>query len=440
MRKYIAVILLLLFSIVSHSQSGFKFPDGVDQVTVPFKSAYNLIVLPVLVNGVELDFILDTGASRSIIFNFNSIDSLQVTKGDIIKVSGYGDDQLFDAYYSPNNRISVGGYGSQQENILVTTDRQINLLPFLGIDVHGLLGSSFFQDAVVELDYISSNVHIYRNASQVVRLRRSMSKFPIKFANGKPYMPIKVENDKTTFMDSMLVDTGSSDALWLQSTPDDFKLPYNGFEDYLGFGINGKVFGRRSKLDNLQLGLYALNDVTVSLPASSETSTVLSNNSNSIGGEVLSRFKVVLDYRNKYLYLSPNEEYTSGFFYNMAGIDIKAGEKELFTYIDDKRTKDTQGNYGTIRGQKRIDMSTTYNYVYAPKLFIEYVRPDSPAEKAGVRAGDQIIKFNNRAQSRLTLNNVASKFFKNPYSKIKMRVKRGDAVKKISFQLKPVIE
>ncbi|WP_164549921.1 aspartyl protease family protein [Nonlabens ponticola] len=443
MRLLWLILLFMLSALSINAQKGFSFPEGVDKIEIPFQSVYNLIILPVEVNGVGMDFILDTGANKSVIFNFNGIDSLNVNPGKTLKISGYGNQEPIDAYYSDNNRININGYANRTASLFITVDQQLNLLPTLGVEVNGLLGKDFFENALVNIDYLNAMITVYKNSSmrRVKRSRRVEA--IIELENDKPYINGKVVTAGIIHPVRILIDTGSSDALWVfQDDEDDFMLPEKGFDDFLGIGLNGRVTGRRSKIEKLLLGNIELNKVTVSFPDQDSTT---SNNSTqilsgSIGGEILSRFNLSIDYRNKRVQLQPNEEFAAGFFYNMAGIEIRAGDTELFTYYDDGRNDDVNTAYGTLRGQKTVNTSKTVNYKWVPSLFIQSVRKDSPADKAGIKVGDEIVRVNSIAKANLTLNNVASQFFKNPYSRLKIKVKRGEREKKFTLKLVPVID
>ena len=79
-------ILFLGVPFVSLAQSEFKFNKGFKKQTVSFKLLSNLIVFPMEVNGKELNFILDSGVGRTILFNLNARDSVQLKNTKTIKL------------------------------------------------------------------------------------------------------------------------------------------------------------------------------------------------------------------------------------------------------------------------------------------------------------------------------------------------------------------
>ncbi len=443
MEVRISVVLFLFIIGLSKAQKAYTFPPGTDRIEIPFQSTFNLVVLPVEINGVEVQMILDTGASKSIIFNFSGIDSLAVQQGNLIKVNGYGDQDYFQAYYSENNDINIQGYSNTSANLFITADQEINMKSTLGIDVNGLIGASFFKDALVEIDYINNLVILHKTVASARRALRGMSRLPLQFKDEKPYASAALINDQDFLNGLFLIDSGSSDALFLLNVDPAFYLNNKSFKDYLGFGINGDIYGKRTKLTSLKLGNASLDNVTTSIPKEDNLSLPKSQSSSSvlgsIGGEILSRFDIILDYNNKSLYYKKNEDFDSGFFYNMAGMELRVGEKDIVTTIIDKRNEPVQSNYKVVEGQKTINRQTFTRLDVVKKILVKYIRPNSPSEKAGIKEGDEIIAINNLRKGGMSLNDVASKFYKNPYSKVKLKIKRGDKIKTFKIKLIPVI-
>ena len=72
---------------------------------------------------------------------------------------------------------------------------------------------------------------------------------------------------------------------------------------------------------------------------------------------------------------------------------------------------------------------------FHPALKVTYVRPNSPAEQAGVRSGDILIQINGREIHQMSLEKVLAILQKEPGEKIKLTVKRKDDLKKFTFRL-----
>ena len=445
MSRYLICLVAFLSAFCALGQEGFQLPEGVDKITIPFKRSNNLIIIPVKVNGTPLNFILDTGASHSIIFNLEKVDSLNVQKGNKLKISGYGKRDPFEVYYSSKNQLECNGYYSNNANLFIMANNNINLSGFLGVNIHGLMGYDFLSNFLVELDYQKSVVNIHGKNSKIKRRLRRSTKTPIKIEKRKPYAITVIENNDGRANLNTLIDTGNGDAMWMLPPLEKSIIPKKGFPDFLGTGLSGKVKGMRSKVDQLSLGKHQLNGVTVSLPEveslanySTDTNQQL-NFKGSVGGEVLSRFKVFLDYQNEMMYLKPRENLKKGFYYNMAGIELIEGDLQVFSTIEDVKLKEINDGYRNVSNDGSNLISKRKVITLAPRIFINYVRPDSPAAIAGLKVGDEILKFNNTSQANLRIDKLSSKFYSKPYSNIKFSVKRDVEIFKVKFQLIPLI-
>jgi len=272
-----------------------------------------------------------------------------------------------------------------------------------------------------------------------------MNKIPLVLKNRKPYIETQIQHNDAKLSINTLIDTGNGDAMWLFPPLQDVLMPIKGFEDKLGVGLSGNVKGLRSKLTHVSLGKYTLNKVTVSLPEEESLANRSSKDiddderNGSIGGELLGRFKVFFDYRNKSLYLRARADWKDGFYYNMAGLEIMEGDLEVFTEITNTAIENADTGYGRSNNTTNIGYLKQRNFILAPEILISYVRPGSLAEAAGLKIGDVVVKVNGTTRTNLTRNSILRKFFQNPYSYLRFRVRRDDEILKFKFQLVPLI-
>ena len=89
------------------------------------------------------------------------------------------------------------------------------------------------------------------------------------------------------------------------------QLKQKSFIDYLGTGLNGSVYGRRSKIKKITLGTFDIEQPTVAFPDTLSVNFMRSyeGRNGSLGGEILKRFNSVFDYSNSRLMLKPNSYY-----------------------------------------------------------------------------------------------------------------------------------
>lgn len=123
----------------------------------------------------------------------------------------------------------------------------------------------------------------------------------------------------------LLIDTSSSDALWLF---EDEEIKPNidlYFIDYLGKGLSGSVYGKRSKVQKFGLSNFELRDVNVAFPDSAfiDLDKIYEKRNGSLAGEILKRFNLFVDYGNSKLYLKKNGFFKDTFTYNNSGIVLE---------------------------------------------------------------------------------------------------------------------
>jgi hypothetical protein len=447
MKSLLFLIVSIVIILQVDAQEGFVLELGFDKEKISFESYSNLIIVPVKVNDVDFNFILDTGATKTIIFNLRGVDSLRIKEGKYIQVNGYGKKKSVSAYHSLGNVIEVGKHIINKDaEVLVLSDTEIDMSPKLDIVVHGLLSVDFLKNFISHINYEDSYIKLYNDFADLANYLRKAKQFDLNLKVNRPFVNINLDNDLVKGDYELLIDTGSGDALWILNEIGKDAIFKNSFEDYLGFGINGKIYGRRTKVNSLKLFNSTLSKVAVSYPYKEYHSIKKTSFSHdgSLGGEILRRFDVVIDYPNRKISMIPNRSFDEGFYYNMSGIGVQKGELDLFTtYLGEKFTprKIGYGNSTSTTTTTSIDVSrrVRLNYQFVPKIFVDYIREDSPGDRAGIVVGDQIIAINSYSQKELTMNKVTELFFKNPYKKLKIRIKRGDNIFKVEIVNIPLV-
>lgn len=334
MKNYLFVLFLVFFGyhINAQENSGFVLNNDVKKEIIPFELASNLIIVPVQVNDVLLNFIVDTGSTRTVVFDFKGIDTLKIKKEKIVRYSGKNNVDFVEAYFSDNNIITIGNrLIDSSAEIVVMKQSNSYFVERLGMNVNGILGGNdFFKKYIIKIDYISQNIYVFNRKYKLPRNVRKAKFEPIKLIKGKPYINSEIVNNNSVLTTDVLIDTGSSDSLWLHEIDSlKFNYPRSGFNDYLGYTLTGEIYGRRSKLDQLSISGFKMERPTVSFPdykkslGMRQNNNVVNKSNGSIGGEILRRFDVIFDFENQLISLKPNSNFNDGFYYNMAGIQLK---------------------------------------------------------------------------------------------------------------------
>lgn len=224
--------------------------------------------------------------------------------------------------------------------------------------------------------------------------------------------------------------------MWLfSSASKNITVPKLNFEDYLGRGFSGDIFGRKAKVKSLSLGEYNFSEVIAAFPDSLSLANVMmvKDRLGSIGGAVLKRFDVIFNYENQKMYLRENKYFKEKFHYNTTGITIQHSGVQVYKEEIPMQTLNTdqESHY------KQLHQSgTRYNFKLLPKYEILDVRKNSVAEKAGIKRGDVLISINGTKAYRLSLNRVNNLLEPDSNKLIKIGVIRNS--QELFFEFKTV--
>ncbi len=400
-KKLLVGLIFLLTFRLSYSQNlGFGLSDGRKKVQIPIEINNNLIILPVVLNGMlPLKFILDTGVRTTILTDKSFTDILNLPYSRKYTISGPGGEKLVDAYVTNNVSLDLPGVHGEGHAMLVLAEDYLQLRNYLGTDVHGILGYELFSRFVIKVDYERKLLTIM--TPEKSKPGNRYEKIPIRIEDTKPFLTAEVvESDGTEMTAKLLVDSGASHGLMLESTSDRrIKIPKNTVSSIIGRGLGGVIMGRVGRVKSLSLGNYVINNPISNFPnPNSYTDTLKSgtvNRNGSVGGEILSRFTVIFDFSNEKLYIKKNRFFSKKFYYNLSGLTIKAKGSNLNIYE------------------------------------ITEVRTESVSDRAEVKQGDIILAINGIPSTDLTLSQVIGLLNYRSGKHIKLDISReGKKIKK----------
>ena len=144
MRFSICFWIVFTFSAPVFSQEGFQFETDKKKVTIPFQLINNLIFIPINVNGVELNFLLDTGVEETILLSLDDKEGLNFNNVEKIKLRGLGMEESIEGLKSNDNVLSVKELVDKHHNLYIVLDQSFNFSTHIGIPVNGIIGYSFF--------------------------------------------------------------------------------------------------------------------------------------------------------------------------------------------------------------------------------------------------------------------------------------------------------
>ena len=432
----ILTTVLLCFPVFGTAQ-GFDLPQGQKFQKVKFQLINNLIIIPMEINGSELSFILDSGVGRPILFNISDQDSIQINNVSEITIRGLGQGEPIQALRSRNNFFKMGKVENRNQQLYVVMDKDLNFSPSLGIPVHGIIGYDLFCDFVVEINYGSNIIKFYDPEFYQYKNSKRDETLPLHIIKKKAYI------DGTVYLSTrgevpvkMLLDTGSSDSIWLFED-ENIEIPDKSYDDFLGRGLSGNIFGKRTMVNSIKIGRFTLKNAEAAFPDMESFGDIVSlgNRNGSVGGEVLKRFNIVFDYPGNKITFRKNRNFKLPFQYNMSGIQLQHnGLRYVSESISNARgivENDKKGSFGNV--QILFEAQTRLSLV--PEIVVSGIRAGSPAETAGLQEGDVILAVNGKNVHRYKLQEITQMLNEKEGKKIRVLIERFSSDLLFSFVL-----
>ncbi|MEM8897030.1 MAG: aspartyl protease family protein [Bacteroidota bacterium] len=399
--RNLSTLLLLCLGLMSmpySAHAGFILEGDARMVRIPVEIQNNIILIPVSINGsFEMNFILDTGVKTTIltepmVTSFLSLDS--TTK---VSIRGLGEGDAIEAVLARDVNLRLPGVFGKGMPLVVLPPDLISYSGMFGKPVYGIIGHAIFNQFVVRINYKQKYIELHNPFKY--KQKRKSTVIPITLKKGKPYLNATFEDQYGQRMTTdWLIDTGASQALSLFD--EDLKAPNPSLNTFLGKGLSGDVYGKLGRIESYVIESFQFDDVIAGYPEPSSLGS-LKNGAwyGNMGAEIISRFDITFDYFRNKIYLRKGQNFKKAFTYNMSGLEIVA-----------------KGAY--------------YN-----EFYIDYVRPGSSADLAGLKEGDQIVSINSSPTDEMGLQEIYSTLSGKPGSRVALRITRGDASIKKKFKL-----
>ncbi len=415
----VACFLLISYEPVFSRQQAPRgdYPDRLyienprrNSVSFRFELVNNLIVIPVSINESDiLHFIVDTGVNTTLVTELAIGDSLALKSVSDVRIRGLGEGEPLDAYHSTGNTLEFSGIRGENQEVYVLKEDVFELSTHMGMEINGIFGYNIFRDFIVEINYGRRRLTLHdpENYSYSWWKETFWNIKPITVVNNKPYVKTSVRTEGNNSIPvRLLIDTGASHSIWLDESSDpNISAPENSERTLLGAGLSGNVFGRKGRLKSLNFGDFEIENVIASYPDSASIAPAiqLDGRHGSLGADVLNRFNVIIDYQNEQITFRRNLRYFRPFRHDMSGMTLTAPMADFPVYM------------------------------------VSYVRPGSPADKAGIKEGDQITSVNGSTVSNYTLSEMQGIFKRGDGRLVRLEIMRDGERIQVSMRLEKFI-
>ena len=369
------------------NQVSSSFTSGDSARAIPLEIDNNILFLRVSVNGSRpLRFIFDTGASVSVV-NSELLKELK------LKVEGQASGTATGGNIQVGlvNGVSLSVAGAEVRNQILAT-LALDKTPCVEFD--GVIGYDFINQFIVEIDYPNSLINLYNprtyvypGPGKVVPLLIAGRRTPLAVTN------ILLEGGRSV-VSQLEVDTGGDSAFVIKSP----FVKKHGLTRSLSTSIKGSGVGAGGeqkrlvgRVERVQLGPFTLDKPVVNLEEEKEESGDGEDGDGIVGGEVLRRFKVILDYSHQRMMLEPNNWFKDPYEVAMSGIGFGSNEEDC---------KDRK---------------------------VQEVEPNSPASAAGLQVGDIITAIDDKGINDIPSNDF-EQLWKQNGKEIRLTIKRGTEI------------
>jgi hypothetical protein len=367
------------------------FPAGKDQVSIPFKLLNNHIYLPVSLDGKTYDrMIFDTGATNVV--------SAAAAKANGIKTEGQLPGGGFGENVSAFGLAKVGLMevgGIKLKDQVFTVFDLASLSKVEGVEGQGLIGYEIARRAVIKIDYANSLLTIIKRDQ--FHPPANAAKIPFKFNSHVPMVQAELDGIPGEFE----IDTGARSSVSIMgpfAASNRLAEKYQAKTEVIGgYGVGGLSRALLVHPKILKIGSIEIKEPVGLLELGNRGAAATTQVAGNLGGGILKRFTLTLDYEGQMLYFEPNAAFS---------------ERDVFDHSGIWCMQDDAGGLSVVDVVK-----------------------DSPADKAGLHAGDKIIGLDGKEITGAEINAVRTKLKEKPGTKVTLEVEGNNGKRAVSLTL-----
>jgi hypothetical protein len=354
------------------------FPAGQDRVSFPFTLVNNHIHVEATINGQPpQSFIFDTGAPAVLASSYAA--ALGIKAEGALPGGGFGENAAAMGFAKVRS-VSVGGF-ALRDQVFATLDTA-PLIKGEGADFAGLLGYEIPKRAVTVIDYAKGVMTLIRPSA--FEPPAGAVAVPFTFNEHIPMIEASVDGVAGEFE----IDTGARSALTLMgpfATANHLVERYHATRSVVGgYGVGGISRELLARAGELKIGSIVLKRPVALIAGGERGAGAAAETAGNIGGELLRRFTLTLDYGHQRIYLQPNETFDAAEIFDRSGLWL----------------------------MRLPDGSTEIADVIA----------GGPGEAAGLKTGDRIVAIDGAQSTEVSLSDLRDRLKAMPGTKLTLSI------------------
>jgi len=288
----------------------------------------------VSINGIDgFKFLLDTGATFSILTDSDKVKMLNLENGYSLPIRGWGDEGASTAYQSKAKTVSLNGVNSSVE----FSDVTFAYIPLSGskyfldqeeLIYDGVLGHDFLHHFSWTFDKQQNKISISTVPYEVLDKASYKGNSKITTMPFDTFLSkISIESEINfrqgqTIKQALIIDTGSRhyvkvDAGYIHNENITLPSPEITAAD---FGLSGQTIHPRVTVPKVCLGGIELNNVKTNIIGDIDGD---GDDWWIVGSGLLSQYKTVIDYHSSKIHIIPYEDSTYKSSYNLLGLELR---------------------------------------------------------------------------------------------------------------------